>query len=79
MLEGKLEGYGNLQELVEEGKGFGEKGQVEEWCIPRGKTNVNVCGFLSFSSGTTGLPKAVRFNTPFLSLLFSYYLFLGLG
>jgi 4-coumarate--CoA ligase len=56
LLEGKMEGYKNLQDLIEEGKGLKE---AEVWTIPEGKTNADVCGFLSFSSGTTGLPKAV--------------------
>lgn len=59
MLEGNLEGYKNLQDLIVMGKRYGEMGQVEPFEIPKGKTNGDVCGFLSFSSGTTGLPKAV--------------------
>jgi 4-coumarate--CoA ligase len=58
LLEGYAEGFGTLQELSSVGNKFGED-QVEPFRIPRGKTNFEICGFLSFSSGTTGLPKAV--------------------
>lgn len=59
LLEGQLEGYLNLQDLIRIGKGYGEERQVKAFKIPTGKANSDVCGFLSFSSGTTGLPKAV--------------------
>jgi len=57
LLEGHSSGFKTVQMLIEEGRQQG--GQVEYWRIPMGKTNFDVCGFLSFSSGTTGLPKAV--------------------
>lgn len=57
LLEGQREGFKNVRTLVKEGRELGE--QTEYWRIPEGKTNFDVCGFLSFSSGTTGLPKAV--------------------
>ncbi|GAB7365988.1 hypothetical protein MBLNU230_g7315t1 [Neophaeotheca triangularis] len=57
LLEGELEGYTTVKELVEMGRK--QKEQAEVFSIPKGKTNMDVCGFLSFSSGTTGLPKAV--------------------
>ena len=63
MLEGSLDGYKNLQDLIEIGKGYGSSGQVKPYDIPKGKTNGDICGFLSFSSGTTGLPKAVSISS----------------
>lgn len=59
LLEGELKGYTTIKELVEIGRSYGEDGQTPAFKIPPGKKNKDVCGFLSFSSGTTGLPKAV--------------------
>jgi 4-coumarate--CoA ligase len=62
LLEGELDGYTTLQDLIRVGKNYGEGDQVPAFKIPKGKTNFDICGFLSFSSGTTGLPKAVSRN-----------------
>ena len=59
LLEGDLEGYSTIQELIRIGKSYGENGQIPSFKIPKGKKNKDICGYLSFSSGTTGLPKAV--------------------
>ena len=53
LLEGELSGYTTIKELVESGKR--ETSQVPYFTIPKGKTNFDICGFLSFSSGTVSL------------------------
>jgi acyl-coenzyme A synthetase/AMP-(fatty) acid ligase len=56
LLEGQAEGFKSIQDLMD----LGQRYEADEaWRIPRGKTNADVCGYLNFSSGTTGLPKAV--------------------
>lgn len=59
LLEGELDGYTTVQDLIRIGKSYGPSAQAAAFRIPRGKKNKEVCAFLSFSSGTTGLPKAV--------------------
>jgi acyl-CoA synthetase (AMP-forming)/AMP-acid ligase II len=62
LLEGQLEGYTNVQDLIRIGKSYGKEGQVPNYQFPAGTKSKDVCGFLSFSSGTTGLPKAVMIS-----------------
>lgn len=59
LLEGSAPGFTTLKNVIELGRQFGESGQIQPFQIPTGSENHEVCGFLSFSSGTTGKPKAV--------------------
>ena len=59
LLEGELLGFTTLQTLLGIGKSFEENDQIQSFKIPKGKKNGDIRAFLSFSSGTTGLPKAV--------------------
>ena len=62
LLEGELPGYTTVQDLIRMGDSYGESGQAPAFKLPPGKKNKDVCAFLSFSSGTTGLPKAVMIS-----------------
>lgn len=57
LLEGSAPGFTTIQELMEEGRSLPAPAPYR---IPSNTDNRRVCGYLNFSSGTTGLPKAVR-------------------
>ena len=60
LLEGEVEGYHNLMQLIQIGKALGTLEQVEGFRYSGAQTSADVCAFLGFTSGTTGIPKAVR-------------------
>ncbi|OAP63860.1 hypothetical protein AYL99_03087 [Fonsecaea erecta] len=59
LLEGKADGCISIQDLMKRGERYTPD---PPYRVPRGKTNKDVCGYLNFSSGTTGLPKAVMLS-----------------
>lgn len=66
LLEGQHQGFTSIHDLLSFGQSLGAQRQVAPFKIPTKQTNKDLCGFLSFSSGTTGLPKAVSLEPTFL-------------
>lgn len=59
LLEGSAPGITSLQDLVQRGLALQT---VPHYSIAQTQTNKDVCGYLNFSSGTTGFPKAVMLS-----------------
>ncbi|KAI5366137.1 putative AMP-dependent synthetase/ligase, AMP-binding, AMP-binding enzyme domain, ANL [Septoria linicola] len=59
LLEGTRAGYKNVRDLIKFGASLPSH---RHYSIPAGKTNREICGYLNFSSGTTGHPKAVMLS-----------------
>ena len=60
--DAKHQKHTTIHHLLSTGRSYGEKSQVPAFRPPTGQSLTQTCGFLSFSSGTTGLPKAVRIS-----------------
>ncbi|KAH8890380.1 4-coumarate-CoA ligase [Thozetella sp. PMI_491] len=59
LFDGRAEGCSSVQDVIAAAAGLTVP---PHYRIPTGQTNADVCGYLNFSSGTTGLPKAVMLS-----------------
>ena len=60
LLDASLDGHVSIKDLIEDGRKANK--QVPAWQLTPGKSNKNACGFVSFTSGTTSLPKGVMIS-----------------
>ncbi|GAQ44826.1 acetyl-CoA synthetase-like protein [Aspergillus tubingensis] len=62
LLEGRQDSQTTLQDCIDIGRSYGPGGQEGSFKILDGSSNRDSCGYLNFSSGTTGRPKAVMLS-----------------
>jgi 4-coumarate--CoA ligase len=69
LLDEGVNGFKSLREIIDMQRTCEEGNEVQQYEIPAGKLNSEICALLCFSSGTTGLPKAVCVVTSNLQVL----------